>query len=100
MNPGVYGPLDSATNLYTGLPINKQRVSTNNGVVLILDRTNGDILQTWSTFDKLIAPSYTCLRRLTYPHPRPQQRCRSRGCDSGRRCGGGGRAAAPPGGMA
>ena len=27
MNPGVYGPLDSATNLYTGLPINKQRVS-------------------------------------------------------------------------
>ena len=28
MNPGVYGPLDSATNLYTGLPINKQMVST------------------------------------------------------------------------
>ena len=28
MNPGVYGPLDSATNLYIGLPINKQRVST------------------------------------------------------------------------
>ena len=27
MNPGVYGPLDSATNFYTGLPINKQRVS-------------------------------------------------------------------------
>ena len=27
MNPGVYGPLDSAINLYTGLPINKQRVS-------------------------------------------------------------------------
>ena len=27
MNPGVYGPLDSATNLYTGLPINKQMVS-------------------------------------------------------------------------
>ena len=28
MNPGVYGPLDSATNLYTGLTINKQMVST------------------------------------------------------------------------
>ena len=28
MNPGVYGPLDSATNLYTGLPISKQRVSS------------------------------------------------------------------------
>ena len=28
MNPGVYGPLDSATNLYTGLPINRQMVST------------------------------------------------------------------------
>ena len=27
MNPGLYGPLDSATNLYTGLPINRQRVS-------------------------------------------------------------------------
>ena len=35
MNPGVYGPLDSATNLYTGLPINKQRVSTDHGTIRV-----------------------------------------------------------------
>ena len=45
MNPGVYGPLDSATNLYTGLPINKQMVSTfvkRPGSALINQKCAGD----------------------------------------------------------
>ena len=45
MNPRVYGPLDSATNLYTGLPIDKQRVSTGTfaSVRQVVHRETGDV---------------------------------------------------------